>query len=158
MADPLNVITVKRTVLSAECTIGEMYGPDGTFWAHTLEDVIRNVKVPGKTAIPAGTYSLALAWFTRKGRMMPMLMDVPFYTGIFIHTGNTADHTEGCILVGKKAENAVYESQTTFEDVFPRIRKLMEKGELFVKLEGGFEAKDWIREVEGAVKATDAIS
>lgn len=146
-------LSLKRAI-GQDSTIGELYGPDGAFWCHTLEDVVRNVKIPGKTAIPCGEYEVVVSFSPKYQRLMPRLLDVPFYQGILIHPGNTPDHSEGCILVGKldpSTPNFVGHSRDTFDRIFPLIRKLAEKGELRVKIEGGFAPESWIKEIPGAV-------
>lgn len=143
----METLNLKRKILSDKTTIGELYGPDGSFWCHTLEDVVRNVKVHKKTAIPNGVYPIVLSWFARKNRLMPMLIDVPFFTGIFIHTGNTQEHTEGCILVGRYdplTPDFISSSHDAFDRIFPLIRKLVEKGEVALRVEGGIDAGDWV--------------
>lgn len=55
-------------------------------------------KVQGKTAIPTGEYVVKTTWSNRFQRPMPLLHDVPGFRGIRVHTGNNADHTEGCML------------------------------------------------------------
>lgn len=69
----------------------------------TLEPPVRpwNVRVKGKTAVPAGVYDLALTRSPKFGRLLPILIDVPGMTGVRIHRGNTAADTSGCILPGK---------------------------------------------------------
>ena len=78
----------------------------------TLEPQWRNLKhgeqkVWRETAIPEGTYAVAVLWSNKFRRWLPKLLCVPDFEGILIHNGNTPRHTEGCILVGdnlKKGE------------------------------------------------------
>ncbi len=85
------------------------------FCAFTVEDEAREVKVSGETRIPAGRYQLTLreygAHHIRYSRKFPdihkgmiEIMDVPGFTDILIHIGNTDDDTAGCLLVGSTAE------------------------------------------------------
>jgi hypothetical protein len=73
----------------------------GLFFAYTLEDPVRTAaKIPGETAIPAGTYRVSLRWSQRFQRVMMAIEDVPGFTGILIHGGNTTADTAGCPLLG----------------------------------------------------------
>ena len=67
---------------------------------YTLEDPIRDAKIHGKTAIPAGSYRVVLQNSPRFGPDTITLLDVPNFQHIRIHAGNSVDDTEGCPLVG----------------------------------------------------------
>jgi hypothetical protein len=107
-----------RTNSSANSTNGLLYDitSDPEFMCYTLEDEPREIKVKHQTCIPAGEYTLALKTHGRlhdkyqyrfadihKG--MIELLDVPNFTDILIHCGNTDNHTSGCLLVGDTQEN-----------------------------------------------------
>lgn len=116
-------ITVKRIFKGPKYTIGKLY-IDGKYFCDTLEDTVRapGVKIPGKTAIPTGKYKIKLTESLRFGRLMPRLMDVPGFTGVLIHSGNTAEDTEGCILVGKnRVKGKVLDSRETFQKLFTML-------------------------------------
>ena len=90
-------------------TIGQLY-IDDEFFCFTLEDKVREVagqpvekwKIKGETAIPMGRYRVTLETSHRFGTNTITLNNVPGFTGIRMHTGNTEKDTEGCIIVGYK--------------------------------------------------------
>ena len=104
-------LTLKRIIKTDKSIIGELY-VDGTFECYTLEDIDRNlsslmtleqikaIKVYGKTAIPRGTYQLAVQQSTSNGKRYFYLQNVKGYSGVRIEWGNTQMDTLGCILVG----------------------------------------------------------
>lgn len=134
-------------------TIGEMF-VDDVYFCDTLEDkdrglkqgddlsVILGKKVPGETAIPAGTYSIAMdvlspkysadPWYMELcGGMVPRLLDVPGFDGVLIHVGNTALHSAGCILVGKNTDKGrLTESKATFAELYRRMKAAHDRGEV----------------------------
>lgn len=102
-------LILRREPSTATATIGQLY-VDGLpeRLAFTLEDPVREIpgqpveswKIPGATAIPAGSYRVVVTHSQRFGKCLPLLVAVPGFSGIRIHAGNTAADTEGCILVG----------------------------------------------------------
>lgn len=125
------LIEVIRASCGATCTIGKMY-LDGVDTCYTLEDVVREEKVYGETAIPAGRYRVLVTRSNRFQRDLPLLVDVPNFEGVRIHPGNTDKDTHGCILVGTHVSpngNAITESRAAFDRVFPQIRDAIERGE-----------------------------
>ena len=96
---------IKREIFKDTFTLGQMYR-DGVHFAYTCEDRDRKIesgglKVPGETAIPAGRYRLTTSMSNRFSRLMPLVVDVPYFSGGRIHGGNTHRDTEGCPLIGK---------------------------------------------------------
>lgn len=94
-------LTLNRIFLGSSATIGELY-VDGEHIADTLEDRVRpeGEKVYGKTAIPEGTYEMVLSYSPRFKKILPEILNVPNFTGIRIHCGNSSADSSGCVLVG----------------------------------------------------------
>lgn len=117
-------LLLKRIALKSTYTIGKLY-IDGKYFCDTLEPKVRDLnrngffddgekKVAGKTAIPYGTYKVTLTLSPRFGRILPLLHDVQEFVGVRIHSGNTVDDTQGCILVGfNRAVGKVLDSRKT---------------------------------------------
>lgn len=94
------LVMVERRFRGQDYTIGRLY-IDGAYFCDTLEDVVRDgKKIKGKTAIPAGKYTVVKTMSPRFGKVLPEIKDVPGFSGVRIHSGNTADDTDGCILLG----------------------------------------------------------
>ena len=93
---------------NGKATIGMML-VDGEFECFTVEDTYREVKIKGETCIPAGEYEIKLrnegGMTGRYAKKYPFhkgmlhLQNVPNFKYVYIHTGNNASHTEGCILL-----------------------------------------------------------
>lgn len=115
-------LKLDRSYTAKGYTIGKLY-VDGAAFCDTLEDTDRGLhcgmtskeikanKVAGKTAIPKGIYTVnmntlsprfkARSWARPYGGIVPRLEAVPGFVGVLIHPGNSADDTDGCILVGR---------------------------------------------------------
>lgn len=97
-------IVVARTAFTETSTRGHLFVDDER-WGYTLEDRLRpfGQKVFGETCIPAGQYAVRLEKSLRFGKILPRILDVPFFDGVLFHGGNKVADTEGCILVGGSA-------------------------------------------------------
>jgi Steigviridae/Suoliviridae L,D-carboxypeptidase/transpeptidase len=78
-----------------------VFAVEGAQWGYGLEDRRRSpgIKVSGKTCIPAGSYRVRVSFSQRFKRWMPEVGNVPGFSGIRLHGGNTAADTEGCLII-----------------------------------------------------------
>jgi hypothetical protein len=107
---------------------------DGRFECYTLEDTVREgPKVYGQTAIPAGRYKVTVTHSPRFQRRLPLLHNVPNFTGIRIHVGNRPAETEGCILVGADRTTLtdawIGRSKVAFDALLPKLEAAQARGE-----------------------------
>ena len=118
---------------------------DGDFFGFVIEDGPRTVKVPGVTRIPAGTYPVKQRFhggFYEKYRRMfghqfaLQIMDVPEFTSILFHCGNTVADTRGCLLLNKWV--GFNSTQQVFEG---RESTVLYKA-FFLRLAAAFAAKE----------------
>jgi Family of unknown function (DUF5675) len=117
---------LRRDQLAPNYTAGRLF-VDQVWVCDTLEDTYRPppaVKVPGKTCIPEGTYKIHVTHSPRFRRPLPLLVDVPDFSGIRIHAGNTVDDTEGCILVGERAgDGHIVRSRVALREVMSLLSR-----------------------------------
>lgn len=126
-------LNLKRIALREDYTIGRLF-IDGQYWCDTLEDRVRDLgketKVPGRTAIPKGTYDVVVNVSPKFKRLLPRLLRVPRFDGVLIHRGNTAADTAGCILVGEnKAVGKVLNSTVWEKRITEYLLAAQDRGE-----------------------------
>jgi len=115
-------LLLKRLHRTEHSTIGELH-IDGKFECYTLEDKEREVKIKSETAIPKGTYIVGITLSNRFKRLLPILINVPNFEGVRIHSGNSNHDTEGCILVGTtRSEDYIGNSRLAFEKLFKKMQ------------------------------------
>ncbi len=121
-----------RESFTEKATEGKLY-IDGEFECYTIEDVVRDVKIKNKTAIPAGIYNVIMTMSNRFKKILPLLEGVPNFTGVRIHSGNSSKDTEGCIIVGsindRTDDDWVGGSKVAMQRLQPKIMDALAKKE-----------------------------
>ena len=137
------IITSKRYLFGDNFTLSHL-AIDGIRFApgpYILEDKVREVaggmpvatwKIPKETAIPVGRYRVEINMSARFVKRMIQLMDVPGYSGIRVHAGNTSHDTDGCMVTGKERDEKhgeVSGSRQALALLFPRVDSALQHGE-----------------------------
>jgi len=139
------LITLHRIANGKDSTLG-MIRIDDRFECFSLEDEHRDVKLKGETRIPAGKYEIKFReepspmtthyrnkfdWFN----FHLQLQNVKGFEYIYIHPGNTDDHTDGCILVGYQGwktpigEYEIHRSTDAYRDLYAKIKQALKADE-----------------------------
>jgi hypothetical protein len=129
-------ILVDRFISDHDSTISRV-SINGKYECFGLEDEFRADKVPGETRIPAGTYKIKLRTeggfhnryadhYKKAHKGMLHIEDVPNFTHILIHCGNTDEDTAGCLLLGSSANTAVGDmsissSRLAYQTFYPKV-------------------------------------
>jgi hypothetical protein len=139
----MNIRVVREPTVSGT-TLGCVF-VNGHFFAFSLEDEVRERvgipvsewKLQDKTAIPTGRYRVKVTWSERFQRQLPLLLDVPGFSGIRIHAGNTSADTSGCLLLGvRRASVQLVESRPAVTALQRQIEDAIELGEeVWIELE-----------------------
>jgi hypothetical protein len=137
-------IILSRTTFG-DSTIGRLF-VNGVFQCWTLEDKVREIlgrpvaewKVQNQTAIPVGEYEVKLTFSGRFQKVLPILLNVPGFSGIRIHAGNTKEDTEGCILLGLGvAGSGITQSRAAMTQFQSKLELAIKAGErVTIKVEG----------------------
>jgi len=115
-----------------------------SFLSYTMEDQYNPTKIYGETRIPAGTYKLTLRaeggfhnrYSTRYSdrpdwhQGMILVNNVPNYSYVLWHVGNSPKDTKGCLLLSKTQKDAFGgASRAAYEEVYPVVRDAILSGE-----------------------------
>lgn len=111
---------------------------DDKFQCFTVEDTDRDLesggkKVQNETAIPRGIYPVSITMSTRFKKDLILISNVPGFSGIRIHSGNSSKDTEGCIIVGsvniKDTDDWVSGSKVAYEALHARVKAALVAGQ-----------------------------
>lgn len=150
MTEASNTITpthlhLLRYTQGPKATAGLLF-LNNVFQCYTLEDAYREPKVPGITRIPEGCYALSLRdaggmapkynakYQDINHRGMLWLRDVPGFKYIYLHIGNYARNTDGCILVGRQPlydatlGYKLYRSTQAYKALYPKVVEAASQG------------------------------
>ena len=139
-------LVLKRIAKKKGYTIGKLYvkqpiideylrGEKFIYICDTLEPQWRDYakgarKIKGKSAIPEGRYPVVITYSPTIKQWLPLLVNVPMFSGIRIHAGNTAKDTQGCILVGLNLKKGmVLNSRKYVEIIKSKIVEAKDKDE-----------------------------
>lgn len=139
-------LDVIRFQMGADATNGLLF-IDDVFECYTLEDEYRDVKVMHETCIPEGEYDIIYrkvggfhtkysARYGAEHKGMLWLQDVPGFTYILIHSGNTDQHTSGCLIVGetqtdldRTKDGFIGNSGDAYKKLYKKVSSALDKGE-----------------------------
>jgi len=134
-------IILIRQIFTESSTIGSIY-INNDFICFSLEDPDRHLekktnksKIYGNSAVPRGKYELIINYSNKFKKLLPLLLNVPYFKGIRIHPGNTPADTFGCILCGTQfAKDKVLKSRLAYIKLFSIISKAHNKEKIFITI------------------------
>lgn len=132
-------LKLEREEYTSKSTIGRLF-VNGLYECHTLEDKDRmleanGTKIKGITAIPRGRYEVIINYSNRFQQYMPLLLNVPQFEGVRIHSGNTSENTEGCILVGNtKDKDFIGESRLAYQNLMKKLKSVEKREKIFITI------------------------
>lgn len=148
-------LKLKRIARRETYTIGHLY-VDGNYCCDTVEDRDRGLsqslpvsvniakKRKGMTAIPTGRYRVTLEVQSPKfskykayawcDGYLPRLINVPAFDGVLLHAGNSANDTDGCLLVGQNlVVGKVLNSMATLKKLYEILKSA--KDSIYITIE-----------------------
>ena len=134
-------LRLERKYRSNNYCIDKLY-INGKYFSDALEDPdrgltdsmnleeIKRIKVKGDTCIPYGTYNVTITYSPRFKKNLPLINNVKGFEGIRIHSGNTPQDTEGCLLLGfNRVKGQVVDSRITVSKFITQMQQALNKGE-----------------------------
>lgn len=129
-----------RKYIKENYTIGHLYEMrNGVeyYICDVIEDKVRDLnrdgdlndkgeqKIPSQTAIPYGRYEVLLTvspafknktWAKKYNGIVPLINNVPHFSGIRIHPGSSADSSAGCLIVGMNTKRGMVTNSVAMYD------------------------------------------
>ena len=143
-----------RVAQGKNSTLSHLY-IDGIFQCFLLEDKIRPVKIMKQTAIPEGVFRLRLntwggmnkTYFPKFGPIhkgMIEIAELPTFSAVYIHIGNTIVETAGCPLVGlsyikKDGEYQVLQSADAYRQVYRKLYEVATGKDNQIEISNNFQ-------------------
>ena len=134
-------LRLERKYRSSKYCIDKLY-INGKYFSDALEDPdrgltdsmsleeIKKIKIKGNTCIPYGTYNVTITYSPRFKKNLPLINNVKGFDGIRIHSGNTPQDTEGCLLLGfNRVKGQVVDSRVTVSKFITQMQQALNKGE-----------------------------
>jgi hypothetical protein len=137
-------LTLLRYLDDGETTLGLIFLRN-KFFAYTLEDSHKEVKVEMHTRIPAGIYPIDFnkneTDLTLKYRRNYVnwfdfhleIKQIPNFQNVYIHVGNTHQNTDGCILiadgVSAGTSKSLQYSKNAYERFYKTVSALLKSNE-----------------------------
>ena len=139
-------LTARRLISNHTATTSLVF-IDSTFECFGLEDEYRKDKVLGETRIPAGEYPVRVrnvgGFHNRYSKRfsyhqgMLEVCNVPGFSDILIHIGNTEEDTSGCLLVGHKLSSSnpyfIGSSTLAYTLLYQKVIQAALDGDLTIK-------------------------
>lgn len=129
--------TISQAVIDGKSICYFLEDKDRGLTSDMSADQIKELKVYGETAIPYGVYEIQITYSPRFKKELPVLINVPGYEGIRIHTGNKADDSHGCLLPCMTI-SLDYGAQSTiaYNKVFGIIKEALNAGKkVFINIQ-----------------------
>ena len=143
-----------RVAEGRNSTLSHLY-INGIFQCFLLEDKIRAVKIMKQTAIPEGIFKLRLntwggmnkTYFPKYGPIhkgMIEIAELPTFSAVYIHVGNTIEHTAGCPLVGlsyikKDGDYQVLQSTDAYKQVYKKLYEVATSKDNQIEIQNIFQ-------------------
>ena len=132
-------LLLERTEKTKTYTAGRLYVVNElgkAYFCDTLEPSLHPTNHLHPKAIPAGRYDVAVTWSPKFKRWLPLLLKVPYRSGIRIHAGNNPEDSSGCILLGRALlPGHVYNSRSTLEKLMQRLKERPEGEAIHITIE-----------------------
>ncbi len=142
-------LDLNRIIKTNHSTIGNL-SIDGKWECYILEDTDRGLthdmplsqiaalKIKEETAIPTGRYEIVISFSDKFQKKLPLLLNVPGFEGIRIHSGNTKADTSGCLMPGlNKETDKVTGSRDAFKVLMKKIEDAMKLEKIYITIRSG---------------------